>query len=166
MRKNDILLTKDGANTGNAALNTLDEQFSLLSSVALIRCLPEAGHPIFILNCLLSPAGQKRLKDLMSGNAITRLTLQKIKAFRVAVPPFAEQALIAERLEGMRTTIDSTERELEKLQHLKSGLMTDLLTGRVRVPETVELVSASANGATSNQPGATPQVSGRKHHKG
>ena len=49
---------------------------------------------------------------------------------------------------------------------MKSGLMTDLLTGRVRVPATVELVSASANGATSNQPGATPQVSGRKHHKG
>src|ERR1700704_5824915 len=27
----DVLLTKDGANTGNAALNSLDEPFSLLS---------------------------------------------------------------------------------------------------------------------------------------
>src|SRR5688572_19071008 len=27
-RRGDILLTKDGANTGNVALNTLDEQFS------------------------------------------------------------------------------------------------------------------------------------------
>ena len=31
----------------------------------------------------------------------------------------------------------STENELAKLRHLKSGLMTDLLTGRVRVPETI-----------------------------
>jgi type I restriction enzyme S subunit len=84
---------------------------------------------------LLSPEGQKRLKDLMSGNAITRLTLKKIKAFPVAIPLFAEQEQIAERLEGMRTTINSTECELEKLQQLKSGMLTDLLTGRVRVPE-------------------------------
>jgi hypothetical protein len=31
--------------------------------------------------------------------------------------------------------IRSHEHELEKLLHLKSGLMNDLLTGRVRVPE-------------------------------
>jgi hypothetical protein len=31
--------------------------------------------------------------------------------------------------------IDSEERELQKLLNLKSGLMNDLLTGRVRVPE-------------------------------
>ena len=33
----DILLTKDGANTGNCCLNTLNEEFSLLSSVAVLR---------------------------------------------------------------------------------------------------------------------------------
>ena len=33
--KGDLLLTKDGVNTGNAALNTLDEEFSLLSSVSM-----------------------------------------------------------------------------------------------------------------------------------
>ena len=32
----DVLLTKDGANTGNACINTLREEFSLLSSVALL----------------------------------------------------------------------------------------------------------------------------------
>lgn len=31
----DVLLTKDGANTGNCCLNTLQEEFSLLSSVAV-----------------------------------------------------------------------------------------------------------------------------------
>jgi type I restriction enzyme S subunit len=135
VRRNDILLTKDGVNTGNASLNTLDEEFSLLSSVALIRCRIGLSHHEFFLNYLLSPMGQKRLKDLMSGNAITRLTLQKIKNFTVLLPPFEEQAWIAERLEGSKTLIESTEREMAKLHQLKSGLMSDLLTGRVRVPE-------------------------------
>jgi len=34
---------------------------------------------------------------------------------------------------------------------LKSGLMSDLFTGRVRVPATVALAAASANGAPSNR---------------
>lgn len=34
VRKGDILLTKDGANTGNVCLNELDSEISLLSSVA------------------------------------------------------------------------------------------------------------------------------------
>src|SRR5437870_1892648 len=68
----DVLLTKDGANTGNAALNTLTEEFSLLSSVAMIRCRQDRLQNGVLLHYLLSDLGQKRLKDLMSGNAITR----------------------------------------------------------------------------------------------
>jgi restriction endonuclease S subunit len=37
VKKGDLLLTKDGASTGNAALNIIDETFSLLSSVAFLR---------------------------------------------------------------------------------------------------------------------------------
>ncbi len=33
VKKGDVLLTKDGANTGLAAENTFEEEFSLLSSV-------------------------------------------------------------------------------------------------------------------------------------
>ena len=40
VKKGDILLTKDGVNTGNAALNYLDEEFSLLSSVAFLSIDP------------------------------------------------------------------------------------------------------------------------------
>src|ERR1035437_2832951 len=36
-KKGDILYIKDGATTGIAVINPLDEPFSLLSSVALIR---------------------------------------------------------------------------------------------------------------------------------
>lgn len=139
VRWNDILLTKDGANTGNAALNNLSEEFSLLSSVALIRCRPDYSDCYFLLNYLLSPIGQGRLKDLMSGNAITRLTLQKIKAFLCPIPSFDEQQRIAIYLEQCSDAIQSCEREQTKLDRLKSALMSDLLTGRVRVPEGVEV---------------------------
>ena len=38
----DVLLTKDGANTGNAAIYDLEEEISLLSSVAVIRGLEDS----------------------------------------------------------------------------------------------------------------------------
>lgn len=71
----DLLLTKDGANTGNAALNNLEEEFSLLSSVAFLRFDSKKHVPGYFLQQVLSTPGQQRIKDAMSGNAITRLTL-------------------------------------------------------------------------------------------
>src|ERR1035438_1124691 len=79
VKKGDLLLTKDGANTGNAALNTLNEQFSLLSSVAFLRFDPTRHCAAYFLQQALSTQGQQRMKDAMSGNAITRLTLEKIR---------------------------------------------------------------------------------------
>jgi type I restriction enzyme S subunit len=128
VRRGDLLLTKDGANTGNAAINPLAEEFSLLSSVALIRCDEKLHHARFVLQYLLSPLGQQRIKDLMSGNAITRLTVEKIKAFEIPVPGPEEQRQIADILEAVDEAIGQTESLIAKLQKIKAGLLHDLLT--------------------------------------
>jgi type I restriction enzyme S subunit len=124
----DVLLTKDGANTGNACLNNLHEPFSLLSSVAFLRTDGVLNHAGFILQYLLSPLGRRRLKDLMSGNAIPRLTLQKIKAFKTPVPTPHEQRRIATILSTLDEVIEATEELVEKHQQIKAGLMHDLFT--------------------------------------
>ncbi|MEF8729337.1 MAG: restriction endonuclease subunit S [Accumulibacter sp.] len=139
VRAGDLLLTKDGANTGNAAVNHLDDEFSLLSSVAFVR--PRSGvlSAHFLLHYLLSPLGQRRLKDLMSGNAITRLTLEKIRAFEIPVPPFDEQVAIAEKLNAHEALIQQTEGELAKQINLRIGLEDDLIKGRIRISADLEL---------------------------
>jgi type I restriction enzyme S subunit len=137
VRRGDVLLTKDGANTGNAAINILDDDFSLLSSVAFIRGKKGRLISEYLLNYLISPVAQKRIKDLMSGNAITRLTLQKIKDFTIPVPEPIEQQMIAEYFNECAKAISEYEAELESYKNIKFGLQDDLLTGRVRVPETI-----------------------------
>ena len=129
----DLLLTKDGANTGNAALNMINEPFSMLSSVAFIRTDGKLAHVDFLLHYLLSLEGQKRLKELMSGNAIPRLTLTKINSFKVFQPVGNEQRLIADRLNSTKERVDKEKCYLEKLKEMKKGLMQDLLTGSVEV---------------------------------
>ena len=133
----DVLLTKDGANTGNAALNTLAYPFSLLSSVAFIRCDGRSLHSGFVLQYLLAPLTQRRLKDQMSGNAIPRITVTKIERFPIPVPEPSEQLRIVRVLDCHDERLRREEAARKKLVLMKQGLMHDLLTGHVRVPESV-----------------------------
>lgn len=130
----DLLLTKDGANTGNAALNNLTEQFSLLSSVALLRFDPKQHSAAYFLQQCLSAQGQQRMKDAMSGNAITRLTLEKIRKLRFPVAPLPEQRAIAAALSDVDALLGGLERLIAKKRDLKQAAMQQLLTGESRLP--------------------------------
>jgi type I restriction enzyme, S subunit len=157
VKKGDLLLTKDGASTGNAALNTLVEQFSLLSSVAFLRFNPNKHCAAYFLQQVLAPQGQRQIQDAMAGNAITRLTLEKINKLRFPLPPTPpEQEAIAEALSDADALIESLEQLLTKKRQLKQGAMQELLTGKKRLPgfsgewevkRLGEILSRLANGA-------------------
>jgi len=134
VRFGDLLLTKDGASTGNAAINSFHDEISLLSSVAFIRSHPQQSTEEYILQYLLSARGRKQIADAMAGNAITRLTLAKIKALRVPLPSVAEQRRIASTLRSADDLIVLLERLVAKKQAIKQGMMQQLLTGRNRLP--------------------------------
>jgi len=134
VKKGDLLLTKDGASTGNAALNTLDEEFSLLSSVSFLRFLQSKYCTAYFLQQILTSSGQHQIQDAMAGNAITRLTLEKIKKLRFPVPPtLAEQEAIAEALSDADALIESLEQLIAKKRQIKQGAMQELLTGKRRL---------------------------------
>lgn len=132
VRKGDLLLTKDGANTGNAAISNIDEEISLLSSIAFLRFRPE-NDARFYLQYILSHIGQERIKQLMSGNAITRLTLTKIRQFKMPRPPEKEQQMIADVLSDVDSEIVALDCRREKTKQLKQGMMQELLSGRTKL---------------------------------
>jgi len=131
----DLLLTKDGVNTGNAAMNDLDEEFSLLSSVAMLRFHISIYHPQYFMYQILSDLGQNRIRGLMSGNAITRLTLEKIRLLRFPSPTsLDEQRCISGLLSDIDSLITSLEKLIGKKKLIKQGAMQELLTGKKRLP--------------------------------
>lgn len=174
VKKSDLLLTKDGANTGNAALNSLDEEFSLLSSIAFFRFHESKHIAGYFLQQFLAPAGQRRMQDAMAGNAITRLTLGKINKLKFPVPPTkAEQEVIAEALSDADALIESLEQLITKKRQIKQGAMQELLTGKKRLPgfsgewEVKSLVEISItskgsqlHGSESTQDGKYPHLNG------
>lgn len=67
------------------------------------------------------------------GSTVKTIGLSYFKKLQIAVPPRAEQDRAVDILMASEADIFNQEAELGKLRLLKSGLMDDLLTGRVRV---------------------------------
>jgi type I restriction enzyme S subunit len=71
--------------------------------------------------------------------SVAHLGADRFAKMLFARPYIREQHLVAERLRAHDQLITAETEGLKKLQMLKSGLMSDLLTGRVRVAEGVYL---------------------------
>jgi len=122
----DVLLTKDGANTGNCALNDLDFEFSLLSSVAVLRGNPVVLMQDFLFQSILSDRTQALIAESMSGQAITRITLTKIGGFSIPVTTVNEQQRIADCLTSLDDLITAQTQKLSALKAHKKALMQQL----------------------------------------
>lgn len=141
VQKGDILLTKDGANTGNACINELDEEFSLLSSVAYLRVDDEKADPEYVLQYLLSSKGQWTIKNMMSGQAITRLTLKKINNITIDLPELNEQKKIAKILSTWDDAIVLTESLIKYKEQRKQALIQKLIdkTNLIKLSRVVDI---------------------------
>ncbi|WP_217633882.1 restriction endonuclease subunit S [Hymenobacter psychrophilus] len=133
----DVLYIKDGATTGIAAINMLAEPFSMLSSVALLKCSKEIINK-YLHSVLSSSYFYNVMRDDMSGVAITRVTLKKLANALVQLPPLAEQAEIVAEVERRLSTIDALEQtlaaELKRAERLRQSLLHRAFTGRL-VPQ-------------------------------
>jgi len=111
----DILYIKDGATTGIAVVNNLTEQFSLLSSVGVFNVNNNFIIPEYVAYYLNSPITKTRMLNMVSGVAITRLTLEKLKACWICLPPLPEQNRIVAKLDQIVPRIDACKERLDKI---------------------------------------------------
>jgi type I restriction enzyme S subunit len=96
---------------------------------------PKTGVDIRFLTELMEA---KDYGPWISGSAQPKITQEAISRIRFVKPPSSEQVEIGHRLEVLANRIQHEERELSKLLSSKTGLMDDLLTGRVRVTPLLE----------------------------
>ncbi len=111
----DILYIKDGATTGIATINTLEKPFSMLSSVALLKC-PDEVINSFVLLSLRSPYFYKEMRAGMTGVAITRVTLKKLNNAFIALPPKNEQLRIVSQVNELMTLCNTLKSQIHQTQ--------------------------------------------------
>ena len=133
VQKGDVLYVKDGANTGLAAINILEEEFSLLSSVAVLRGKRDVLDNRFLCFFLNTIDGRRRMLSLMSGVAIRRLTLTKINQAEIALPPLETQQAIVTEIEAEQAIVEANQELIERFERKIQATM-----GRVWGDDTVE----------------------------
>ena len=131
----DILLTKDGVNTGNVTLNTLNEPFSLLSSVCLIKTNSSKLIPSFLKYYIQSKHGFEQITGKMTGAAIKRIILKTIKSATIPLPEINEQILYVKKFDRLLTEVKLLEniyqQKLHCLEELKKSILQKAFSGEL-----------------------------------
>lgn len=130
-RPGDVLYIKDGATTGIAAVNPYEFEFSMLSSLALLR--PKAAEltPEFLCHWLNNAPVKRWILGGMAGAAIRRLTLAKIKEIRLPLPPLQQQEKFARRVARANQLRVSHRAALSELKSLFSSLQYRAFRGEL-----------------------------------
>jgi len=108
-----------------------------------LRLKPNRGlNPFF---CLLlqtrTARAQIEINATGTSGSMKNISQDVIRGLRLAYPEVNEQHRVLAAAQPANDELVASLQELRKLTSLKSGMMADLLTGRVRVPEAREALS-------------------------
>jgi type I restriction enzyme, S subunit len=87
----------------------------------------------FLIQLLHSDLYLKQLYSQPGGTKQANLTGKQVVSALLPIPPILEQEQIADSILSVEKTIEKEKLFADKLHDIKSGLMQDLLTGKVRV---------------------------------
>lgn len=117
-------LAGQGKTRGTAAL--INVELSTNQSIALIKPQPELADATYLYHNL--DFRYDELRSSSAGGGRAGLSKGILEVLPLHLPPLPEQRRIAEILDTLDRTIESTQRIIEKLQATRQGLLHDLLT--------------------------------------
>jgi len=138
--ENDVLLNITGASIGRCcympAMNGLANVNQHVCALRLRQ--PTKGNAGFFTAVLESSIGQNQIFQLNAGGNREGLNYQQVRSFIVPWPTAAERQRIHDLIENCSESVKAYSCNLQKLDFLKTALMQDLLTGKVRVTSLLE----------------------------
>lgn len=134
IKRNDVLVTKDGTIGKVALIRSLYKPATLNSGVFVIRPINNSFDPVFFYYIMQSDTFISFLSQLKAGSTINHLYQKDFVSFQFRTPKaIEEQSRIAGILSDMDAEIEALESKLEKYKQIKQGMMQNLLTGKIRL---------------------------------
>jgi len=131
----EILITKDGAIRGRAAIVETENLFCISQSVAVVRFGGFTGNNKYLLRVIQSQFTQDLINQESAGNAIPHISITNFGRFPVPLPPLDEQAEIVRRVEALFGRADRVEAgyqaALARLQKLQASLLAKAFRGEL-----------------------------------
>jgi type I restriction enzyme, S subunit len=125
----DVVLTMMGT-VGRCDVFPLDAEPGIMDS-HLLRIQPDSAvlDRHFLAKVISDPRAVGRQVDQLShGSIMAGLSSKIVRQLRLPVPPLPEQRRITEILDTLDEAIRKSEQVITKLQHIRRGLLHDLLT--------------------------------------
>lgn len=138
VKKGDLLITKDGTVGKLALIDDMPDIASLNSHLLILRPYDDGIITNKFVYWYLGSQIFKIYTGLtQSGSIMESLSQEKIGGFILALPPIEEQNDIASYLDRRCAEIDkqigAVARQIELLREYKQSLITDVVTGKVKV---------------------------------
>ncbi|HHF3035916.1 TPA: restriction endonuclease subunit S [Vibrio diabolicus] len=130
--ENSIVFSRKGT-IGETRFVPTSCRFALLDSLCVLN--PKNVDVTYFYHSLRSPSVKTQIYQMVMGQALPQVSIGRVRELLIPMPDDAtEQRLIGQRIGGIAELLNSELLHLRKLQAQKSGLMQDLLTGKVSVP--------------------------------
>jgi len=133
IKQSDILINKDGANTGKIALvNGLPFENAAVNEHLFIIRTDGIFDQRYLFYFLFSDKGNRQIRAKITGSAQGGINTSVFKGVFIPKPPLPEQRKIASILTKVDDTIQAVKNTIEKAERLKKSLMQNLLTGKLK----------------------------------
>jgi type I restriction enzyme, S subunit len=133
-RPRDLIFTRE-APVGEAFIIPDGMRVCLGQRTMLIRCNEALLSPSYLLESFYSQNMQMCFDRMVGGTTNPHLNVADVRDLSIKQPSLQEQISIVQTLTKIRLSLTTTQRHKFQLQAAKTGLMQDLLTGKIRVTE-------------------------------
>ena len=140
----DVLITIAGTIGAVALTPNTHIGANLTENAALIRPMDETLNSHFLHLWLMSDTAQRQITDLTIGTTQQKLGLFRIESIEIQLPPIDEQKRIVEVISSMDEVIQATEQTVADVKNLRSGLLSDVLSGEHEIPESYDVFVGAA----------------------
>ena len=135
-RAGDVVITRE-APFGEACVIPDEVAFPCLGQrMMMYQPDPAKLRSDYLVFAIYSERVQQRLFELAGGSTVGHIRVGDIRTLSIPHPlKIDEQTAIASAINEITTNLKILVSDLQKYSRLKTGLMHDLLTGKVRVPD-------------------------------
>ena len=135
---NDILLNITGASIGRVSIAPEDlPKANVNQHVCILRPIKDLINPYFLQYYFQSHLVKSLIKAGENGTSREGLTFEQIKAIKIALPKLDEQNQIVKFIDQETQKIDqmteTVNRTIERLKEYRSTLITQAVTGKIKV---------------------------------
>ena len=141
-RKGDVLLVEGGneKSVGCPALVS-DRELGLCIQNTIIRCRIKDENqlrPDFLYHSLRHSFWNGKFGELCAGTTIMHLGQKRAVVFPIQIPPLDEQKRIVQIVSSMDDVIHAAEQAVLHAKNVRSGLLSDLLSGKHEIPSSYD----------------------------